>query len=60
MTRVLVCPYMAGLLYWVIHSDTRLFHNHCRVSDPPSEPDHFPVTCPFCVEKKSDSAQARV
>lgn len=57
-TRVLVCPYMAGLLYCVLPSDARLFHNHCRVSDPLSELDHFPVTCPLDVEKKSDSAQA--
>lgn len=53
-----LCPYTAGLLYWDAPSDVHLFHNDCRVSAPPSELDHFPVTCPLDMERKSDSVEA--
>lgn len=53
-----LCPYTAGLLYWDAPSDVHLFRNDCRVSAPPSELDHFPVTCPLDMERKSDSVEA--
>lgn len=36
-------------------SDIDFFHSHRRVSDPPPELHHLPVTCPLDVEKKPDS-----